>query len=310
MKFGRSYYMSVTGLDGVDIVASLPLTMEFTSQHTQNAEANVGNFSIYNLSKNDRSALVINSWSKGSGPENAQFFPITVRAGYISETGGLKGSPQSLPIVFDGYIREAFTEKSGSDIITRINALDNGELCTGQGSAVFPESFRIPSNTPFVQMVRMVMGQMGILVHTGKIIINPVPPSVGPRGRNFTGSVWVALQTLALEVGGTDVFIQHGVVNMITQNDVVGLNNLAVLDSTTGLLDVPKIIVPNIVCTMIFEPNVTLGTLINLKSTYNPTASGPCKIVGYKHSGVISAVQSGNLTTELTLQYTKSAVGQ
>lgn len=298
MKFGRSYWLSATGLGGREVTASFPLTLDLATAHSVNAESNVGDFSLYNLGAGQRAVLAINQFSK------VQPYPITVRAGYISQNQlGLSGSPLSLPIIFDGFIRVAYTEKAGSDLITRINALDDADLCNSDGSAVFPANYSIPAGTPFNVMVSQIMSLLKPLIQPGNVTISPMPPAVSSRGsRPFSGRVWNALVELANEVHGTQVYIQHGVVYMITQNNTTGPNNLGTLQSSTGLLGIPKIVVPNILCSCVFEPSITVGALINLKSKYTPTINGPCKIVGYNHVGRISGVESGNLITELTLQ--------
>ncbi len=296
MKFGRSYYLTANGLDNRPVEVSFPITAEIETQNGLNAASNVAEISLYNLSQGNRQVLSINAWSK------VQPYPITLRAGYVSQNQlGLAGNPTSLPIIFNGYIKSAYTEKSQSDLITRINALDNAELCNADGESVFPQNFSIAGGTPFDTMVRQVMANLNILISVGNVIIFPLPDPVGMFGRPFTGSVWQALLDLAGEVDGTHVYIQNGVVNMLTQNATLGDNNLQVLNSASGLLGIPKFMPPNIICSMVFEPNMTIGTFIDLQSSYTPVINGPCKIMGYRHSGVISGVLSGSMTTELTL---------
>lgn len=306
MKFGRSYQMTVTGKSNTEIVFGLPLTLDFNVTHNIFAEANVGDFSIYNLKSSSRSEIQFNQFIK------AQQYRVTLRAGYISQTSsGLLGYPASLPVIFTGYSNVAFTERSGPDLITRLNAFDNGDITTSTPATQFPLNASIPPNTSFESAVTQVMSYLlPAKIGTGFVKVTPEPAPIGPRGMALQGTVWTKLQSMAREAAGAKVFIENGVVNMLGQNDTLGGNNLGILRSSTGLLNIPKYTGYTITCSSIFEPALAIGKTVVLDSSDAPTeANGLCKIVAYTHRGTISGVQSGDAISDITLMSATTPLG-
>lgn len=312
MKFGRSYHMTVTGRTSVpgrpvEISVNFPLTLEFNITHNIFAAANTADFSIYNLSAGNRSEISFNQFLK------SQPYPIKLRAGYISQNQlGLAGTPDSLPLIFDGFSNIAYTERSGGDLITRINAFDNGDITTGKPAAVFPKNFSIAPSTTFPDMVRQVMSALRPNVAPGNVLVTPVPDPVGSRGRSFTGTVWTALLDLAREAAGAKVYIENGVCNMLGQNDTLGGNNLGVLQASTGLIGIPRYTGANILVSCVFEPSLTIGKTLELNGTFLNNGTGPsapCKIVAYTHRGTISGVESGDAVSDITLMSVNTPLG-
>lgn len=323
IKFGRSYQMLVTGRSSTPAFPSVvevnfPLTLSFSITHNIFAAANVADFSIYNLSADNRSEIFFNQFLK------TQAYPVQLRAGYISQSPlGLSGDAGSLPLIFDGFSNVAYTERSGVDLITRINAIDNGDLTSGKPAAVFVNgNGNASAGTPWAVMVSRVMSCLGNGIQPGIVSVTPAPPAVGIRGRKFDGSVWEALVSLAAEATsqGGKVYIENGVCNMIGQIDTVSTNVLGTLQASTGLLGIPRYTGATIECSCVFEPALKIGALINLNSaeiqeqsnaTFNTAqvANGLCKIVAYTHRGTISGVQSGDAISEITLMKLDTPVG-
>lgn len=313
VKFGRTYQMSILGKSNIPITVGFPLTLEFDVTHNIFAAANTGNFSLYNLSATNRSEISFSTYLK------SQSYPVVLRAGYVSQQSvGLAGAPSSLPVIFNGFANVAYTEKVGVELVTRINAFDNGDITNNsRPSATFGlegNAYTAPIGTDFVSMVKAVMARLAPSgIKAGQVAINtsvkPKPITGIPRA--FSGSVWQALQDLASECGaGTYVYIENGVCNMLGPLDVLPVtNSLGVLQSSTGLLGVPKYTDSTILCSMIFEPSLTIGAQIELNSIYTPQANGLCKIVAYTHQGTISGVESGSLTSGVTLMRLDAPLG-
>lgn len=315
-KFGRTYQLQVAGKSSTPfipntITAAFPTTLEFDVTHNIFAAANVGNFALYNLSATNRSEISFSTYLK------PQPYFVVLRAGYISQQPlGLKGNVSSLPIVFNGFANVAYTERQGQDLITRINALDNGDFASNaRPPIVFNDenAYTAPIGTPFVVMVRAVMQRLvpnGIQVGHVFIDARQDPGEVKGVPRVFSGRVWEQLEVLAREAAGAHVYVENGVCNMLGQNEVLpNTNSLGILQSSTGLLNIPKYTDSTILCSMVFEPSLTIGAQIELNSTYTPQANGLCKIVAYTHHGVISGVESGTLTTDVTLMRLNTPLG-
>lgn len=308
MKLGRKYQMMVTGRSGSPIYLEYPLTVEFEITHHTFAAGNHANFSLYNLSKKHREDLLIDQWFKGRP------YPITFNAGYESQqpqsaarvTNTTTAVQSTLPQIFNGFVNIAYTERVGSDLITRINALDNGNVTSDQPSAVFPPNFVIAANTPFSTAVRSMMALL-VGVKPGVVVVTPLPKPPASRPWSPTGKVWEVLQTLAPK--GGDVFIEDGVCHMLGQNDVLpGVNNLGTLRSDTGLLNIPKYMGYTVECSCIFEPALKIGKYIDLRSDFSPVVNKRYKIHKFTHSGVISGSLSGNATSNISLNALPSPV--
>lgn len=309
MKFGRTYQMDVLGRSGLPIVLGFPTTLELSITHNIFASANSADFSLYGLSTTNRSEISFNQFLK------TQQYYVKLRAGYISQQAtGLAGAPSSLPLIFNGYVNVAYTERNGPDLITRINAFDNGDITAPDPGVKFVtgvNDYTAKIGTPFEVMVQQVMKRLipsGI--NPGTIQVTPLPGPVTGVPRTFTGRVWTALEQLAAEAAGAHVYIEQGVCHMLGQNDVLPVgNSLAVLQSSTGLLGVPKYTNATIICSCVFEPSLTIGSQIELLSETAPMANGLCKIVAYTHHGVISGVESGDLISDITLMPVTTPLG-
>lgn len=305
MKFGRSYQLTATGTSGVPIDIGFPLTIDFTVTHNLQASANSVQVSLYGLSYTNRSELVLNQYNL------AQLYPLTLRAGYASQQPlGLLSSTNSLPIIFDGFAHTAYTERNGSELITRISGIDNGDLVTGKPAGTFDggsNSCVIPADTSLVEAVSMMSKHL-----TGNVGFNPknfkiTPPAKSPfvgKPTPCVGSVWGSIQDLingSLPVG-THVYVDSNQLYVVGQNDTLSPNNLGVLSASSGLLGIPKYTGSTIMCSCIFEPALKIGSYITLDSRSNKAANGLRKIVAYTHHGTISGAESGELTSDIELQ--------
>lgn len=288
--------MMVTGRSGERLFFGYPLTLQFDITHHIFAAGNTANFSIYNLSTKNRNEILFDEYiKKGS-------YPITLNAGYGSQQEQDFVGPRlkpTLPLIFSGTVNVAYTERVGGDLITRINALDNGDVTSDKPSAYFPSDFTVPINTPFVDMIKSMMRLLGE-VKVGEVVVTPPQPNY-TRARPHTGSVWNMLQ--ALKPPNGHVFIDNGVCHMLGQNDVLpGLNNLGTLSSDSGLLNIPKYMGENVECSCVFEPALAIGKTMRLSSDFDTRYSDKVyKIIQYTHSGTISGTLSGDAISTISL---------
>lgn len=311
IKFGRAYQLMVLGNNSTPgnpqpVYLNFPLTLDFDVTHHLFAQANEANFSIYGLSAANRNLIQFNSFLK------PQPYAVTLSAGYVSQlTGGYQGNLSSLPVVFSGYANVAYTERSGPNLITRINAFDSGDVTNGRPAgyvaagplpasapSVAPLDYylggflvpppRSPSGslgyaaqpgTPFDEVALTLMGYLDPVFGTvspGVVKITPFPPSPvpGPRPRVFNGSAWDQLQVLASEAYGAHVYIENGVCNMLGQNDTLGTAALPILNASSGLLGVVMYDGYNATVRTIFEPSYRIGCELVLQSQFTNLGSG------------------------------------
>lgn len=301
VKFLRSFQMKVTGRSGVELFINYPLTLTFDITNHIFSAANSAQFSLYNLSERNRSEILVDAQLKKIGG-----FPITLNAGYQTQypqagtqLAAISKTSTPLPTIFNGFVNVAYTERNGPDLITRIDAMDLGDVGTSDPSAVFPSTFKVAKGTSFVNKI---LSMMRLLKHVkpGVVVVTPAQPAA-TGNEVYVGRVWTYLQDIAAGVGG-NVFVENGVCNMLGQNDVVpGVNNLGELTSDTGLLNIPRYTGHTVTCSCVFEPALAIGKQISLKSQYAGAPNGPYKIVQYSHKGTISGSVSGDAVSDITL---------
>lgn len=298
----------VTGKSGKQIFINYPINMTFNiTRHIFGSGAGA-QFALYNLSENNRSEIL-----KDAVFSIAAGFPITLNAGYqpyqpaipqgaASQFSGPVNKQKSLPLVFKGFVNVAYTERVGADLVTRIDAVDNGDIAVKGPSTMFTSSFQVVKGMTFVEKVKAMMALLKPnFVETGSVVVtSPVQGKVA-KTEGRTGRVWDELQKIAVNVGG-NVFIENGVCHMLGQNDIVpGVNNLGVLSSSSGLLNIPKHYGYRTSCSCVFEPALAIGKIIELDSIYDKTPNRLYKIIQYTHRGTISGSVSGDASSDIEL---------
>ena len=233
MKFGRSYELHIQGnygsvgvvlpqgapLPGKSIVIGFPTTIEMNITHHLFASANACEISLYGLSETNRQLIAYNQFVK------SQQYRMSLYAGYVSQQPGglLVGAPSSLPGIFDGFANVAYTERQGPELVTRINAFDNGDLSTGQPSAFFDENnpYTAQPADIFAKTVKDLVHRLSGGVKFGGVYVDPAQlPLKLARPYTFNGNVWAALQKLANSIrgGGGRVYITNNTCYMVGQD--------------------------------------------------------------------------------------------
>src|SRR5260221_6321757 len=120
MKNQRAFWMQVQGATQTWTFQS-PLTLELEVERGIWQSISEGTFRVYNLSQSTRSDIY-QDWL-----EQGQFRQITVRAGYrswattpASLTPGTQASIQALPFIFQGNIKQAYSQREGPSWVTTI----------------------------------------------------------------------------------------------------------------------------------------------------------------------------------------------
>ena len=308
MKFGRSYVLNVTA-NGTSLAISYPITIDINVEHVLDASATEANFGLYNLNYNHRKYISFNQ------AIHQYDYRVTLNAGYASQVGGTAAPIASLPQIFSGFGKIAFTERTKSDVITRINALDMGDALNSGPPAYIDGtpggSCIVKAGTDFATVVKTVMGKMVTATNGLQVgvvnIAEDKTPSPASRPWTFVGNGWSCLQNLARMAGGSDVYIENGVINMLSQNaTITTANAVGTISPSTGLLDTPKYEGLHVVCHIVFEPNLRLSQIIYLQSTVNSWINGTYKVIGFSHHGRIGDTISGDMITEVSLLNTEN----
>lgn len=278
MKFGRTYELKVQGQNNVHVF-KFPTTLQFDVTRTITSQLNPGSFAITNINEAARKDIYLDR-SLGY----AEYRSIQLSVGYVTQP--------TLPVVFKGNIKEAYSEKQGSNIITRIKAFDGG-FAVANGFVAISK----PKSWNFVDAVQAVMRTMP------NVSVGTVTPQLvqHTRGIVLNGASWTQLQRLAAPTGSF-AFIDKEVVNLLSNKGVVvNSGGILVIQSSTGLTNLPSRVGHNVMAQTILESRFDVGNLAILNSRLNAFLNGAYKILGFHHYGTISGVESGDALTDFTL---------
>lgn len=283
-KFARIFKLNVQGNTQEGSARrefALPLTCKFNIEKKAFATSNTADFSLYGLSQSNREDIYYDLYFK------KQLVPIEFFGGYASQP--------PLPKLFVGNVVQAFTVREGPELVTRINALDGG---FGISEGVIPPNGGVEKGWLYSPTMRKLMGYLpGI--KPGQIILSE-EPKPATRALAPNGSTWNVLRA-NLPNKETDLFVDNSVVNIISQRLPLPSFQIKKISANTGLLNVPIRSGFETICQMLFTPDLVIGQQIELESTIAPWVNGPYKVTGLHHTGTISAVESGDARTDVTL---------
>ena len=301
MKFNRTYSLycqvgpyskpattsgSTVPIDGVftsfaqnSLTINPPFTVEFSIKREILATAQTANFKIYNLAEKTRD-VIYKEWFNGAAYSEIQF-----RAGYEN---------QFVPLIFNGNVRQAYSTRVGrNNIVTEIEAFDGGFAQANSYS-----NFTLPAKSTLSDTIIRLNSDLIKTFPTP--IIGTVPKFVNQRASVFCGPTYNLLQNLL--PSGVNATIDNNQLKVLSNSDSFKVNNqIFVISSATGLLDIPMRQGNFIQVKMLFEPRLTLGQQVQLISEDIPIYNNIYPVQGITHEGIISPSVNGPLTTTVNL---------
>jgi hypothetical protein len=187
-------------------------------------------------------------------------------------------------------VRSATTSRaSGStDVVTEISAYDGG-LAIANGFTA--QTIAAGAN------VRDVISTLARSLP--RIAGTPVVgdfPGVNYRGKVLFGNTW----NLILQESGNLATIDNNQVKVLQPNEALAAE-IPVISSESGMLGTPRRSQTKLEVDMLFEPRLTVGQIVELRSTVNPIYNGVYKVAGFAHRGVISPAQGGQAISTVSL---------
>ena len=268
-----TWKMYITYINPITLIAETvkigyPLTVEFNIVKNTDAQTNTANFRIYNLNPTTRSNLFQERSNVGIKKM------LTFYAGYDQEIE-----------VFKGYIQEAYSQSSGNDIITNIEAWDIG-LTNNYISVSFKADTTFKDAYKYVasQIKDLELAEIGELEGTFKMPVT------------FAGHPLEILN----KITNFHTFIDNGKLKTLQNNECIDVP-VYVATGESGLLGTPQRRGGQIVINTLFQPNLSIGQLYEIKSRTASEFDGTFKVNGYTHSGMISGAVAGSRTTEINL---------
>ena len=251
-----------------------PVTIDFNVVKTTQSE-NTTRITIYNLHAATREAIYQDKLLM----DNNQYIKwVSLEAGY----------GEALTLVSWGYIQECYSYRSGVDILTVIDVTDPDiltEYCgvTFEAGTTFKQAYeylvgRLPS---------LKIGETGILEGVFEV------PTV------FNGNTFMLINKLT----GGHTFVDNGQIHNLNDNETLSDYGCYYVAADTGLLDTPKRYDRILEISMLFEPTIKIGQLVDLRLSSFARFNGQYKVLGLNHNCIISGADAGSRTTTLQLEY-------
>lgn len=274
-KFNRNYLLSiqtntVTSDNDIEFIQiEPPFTVIFSIVRSNMAALNSMQMDIYNLSEKSRSKIFQDRI------DPTVYKRVIFQAGY-----------GNLSTVFQGNLFRAFSMRQGSNILTKIDCRD-GDFDTRNTSASITYNKGVKKEDILLDLLSGFT-----FLKKGKI--------TSIEG-NFNRPVVIDENSFFWIKKNVDgVFVDLEQVNIL-KDDEVFVGDVPLINTEGGLLGTPQRENSFLSVTTIFEPRVVIGQAIEIESKIQKQYNGQYKVIGIKHSGVISESMGGSLTTTFNL---------
>ena len=282
MKWGRTYklYVETTPVgSGQALKIEYPLTIEFDVTRNTLSSMNRAHITVKNLNEATRKKIFHDRF------DYTTYKLCVLEAGYESQT--------KLSTIFRGNIMFANSSKRGVDWFTEIEAIDGiyGTMNSNISTSI-PSGYSAPQlfRTIFSSLQNVEMGKIGNI------------DTKSSRGITLSGNSWTIASDLSKTIApGSMCFIDKEKANILADGDYIrNTGGVEVITSESGLIETPRRGEKTIDVKMIFEPNVQIGQIVELRSI-ETVNNGQYQVIGFKHSGTISGAVCGAVETTLTL---------
>ncbi len=287
-KFNRIYSLQVEVSAGYsvspysqsanyNVEITLPNTVEFTITRALLGSSQTGSFKVYNLQETVRTAM------RKDYSHASQLRAIKFRCGYAPS------EEFQLPLVFNGTVNTCFSYRQGTDWITEINAFDGGWPMANANNV----SMTVAPGASAAQTIVMLSRQMPNL--SGTPIVGDFPIR-NLRGEVLFGNIW----TLILEKSNGFAAVDNGQVKALNLNEVFR-GPITLISEESGLLGSPKRSETFVELSMLFEPSLSVGQIVELYSTVDRSLNRDWKVFGFEHHGTVSPSICGELLSSVKL---------
>lgn len=281
MKLGRKGKLSVEvnpdarGVTQSTLTIPEDLTIEFEVTRQSLSSSQEASFRIIGLGEETRDLINKDPYAL------TEFRAIQFRAGYDSFP---------LPLVFNGFVRKATSYRRSGQVgaITEINAYDGGLAMVNGWTAQ-----TISAGSTLSNVLRRLADSLPHL--SAKSIIGDFA-NVNTRGKVLFGNTW----SIIVEESGNLATIDNGQVKILQPNEALQ-SLIPVIDSDSGLLGSPRRTPTMLEFDMIFEPRLTIGQVVELRSSFNRLYNGTYKVMGFTHRGTIGPTVSGDCISSVSL---------
>lgn len=279
-KYGLNYSLLIEDATGASLTVAYPFTLEFEATRNNYAATNTGQFRIYNLNENHRNFLLHDQYD--ISVNHALY--MTLQAGY--------GPGPNWPVIFKGDVNRGYSLREKNNFVTTLEAFDGGLAYANARS-----SFQYPAGTTQLAVITALIQDLAPYgVRLGAI--SAALGGVLQKGGAYSGNTLDILRDLT----NGNYFIDNLTMNCLVPGDALATITPLVIDASFGLLETPLKEKQYLEVTMLFEPRVTIGTVVNLQSRTAKTYNGLHQVIGIKHRGTISGAVADRTVTTVSLQ--------
>lgn len=277
-KFFPTYQLEIETSNGSIVIPNNNRYFNITASinYAYSESPNTCDISIYNLNKASRDAIFFDAW------DYFTFRKVTFKAGYNG----------NLQMLFNGNIKEAYSDRNGADVSTHISAWDNFWYINNYTEKnIFSGADRNQVLTEILSDLKTNEDE------TANIIMSDFtdePDNL--RMETLKGRP----QDLVKERIGQDasLFFDDGTIYVLKDNDAIGdENGIPVINSASGLLGVPVKRNRIVEFKMLFEPSLRIGRAFKLESNFSDILNGTYKVLSVSHSLSLGENIGGENTT-------------
>lgn len=255
------------------IEVKYPISLNLDVQRSVFSTANTGAFQLYNLSPETQAKLWKDKY------DQSRYVTMKLYAGY----------QDIMPLIFKGDFLQCYSyRQSGStDFITEIEANDMTALYESGFAA-----YTFQKGTSAQNLLKTLLNDVPT------VDIGYISPKIQSLRSNQT-FLGQTIDLLRQEFSGYTVFVDNGLLNILDENEVID-GQIQVITAETGLLGTPRRADAYLQADMIFEPSLIIGQALTILSDTIPFLNNTYKLVGLRHSGLISPVSCERLITTAT----------
>lgn len=277
LKFGLNYKIKIQVNDTEEIEVKYPISCEFSIDRNTLSQANTASFTLINLAENTRNKIYKDQY------QTTVYKGVEFYAGY----------GQDLSLLFKGNIKRAYSERTGTEFYTKIEAYDGGYAFVNGYSA---RSFN--AGTPKNDILDSLISDLPKLK---KGVVGKGFEDDLKKGNVYNDNTMQLLRAITNE----HTFVDNERVNILLDEECLR-GNVVQINANTGLLGTPLKEESSITFNMIFEPRLLVGQALYLESTTEKNFNGNYKVIGFKHSGNISGSVASKVITSVNLWYGKN----
>lgn len=260
------------------ITIQLPITCDFEINRQFWGSSQTGTFTLYNLKEETRNLIYHDQYNP------LQRANIQFKAGY--------GNNQYL--LFNGWIRKAYSKRPSKDYMTVIEAFD--------GALQRANSWTSFTRPPGMSLTSVITSLNQDFVKTYKLASTPyigtLPEQINLRPASYFGPTDYVLKSVL--PSGVLSTIDLNQLKVISYTDAIE-STFDIIDSETGLLEPPTRQETYVEAKLLFNPAIVMGQNVYLRSIDNSIFNGIYKVMGLVHNGTISPVVGGKRTTTVGL---------